>query len=198
MSNVLRSGALQKKRFWPWLSILLVLVLTIVLLRSQGRLWLCACGQLHLWAGDIWSSDNSQHLFDPYSFTHILHGIVFFWLLALIAPRLGLLWRLFLAISIEAAWELVENSAFVIQRYRITTAALGYQGDTIVNSVADILLCAVGFMVAASLGFRRTLLVFIMVEAILIIWIRDSLILNILMLVYPVEAIKSWQLGLTP
>lgn len=188
----------QKKQLWPWLGIALVLALAVVLLRSQGRLWLCACGQIYLWVGDIWSSDNSQHLFDPYSFTHVLHGIAFFWMLALIVPRLALIWRLFLAIAIEAAWEVFENSAFVIERYRDVTAALSYSGDTIVNSMADIMLCAAGFMLAYYLGFRRTLLFFIIVEVMLIIWIRDSLILNILMLIYPFEAIKSWQIGLAP
>jgi hypothetical protein len=198
MRNISTLSPSQKKQFWPWLGTLLVVVLAIVLLRSQGRLWLCACGQVYLWAGDIWSSDNSQHLFDPYSFTHVLHGIMFFWLLALIAPRLALTWRLFIAISLESAWEVVENSAFVIDRYRATTAALGYNGDTIINSTADIMLCAVGFIIANYLGFWRTLLFFIIVEIILVIWIRDSLILNILMLIFPIEAIKDWQLGLAP
>ena len=198
MSNISKLSPAQKKQLWPWLGIFLVLTLTIVLLRSQGRLWLCACGKLYLWVGDIWSSDNSQHLFDPYSFTHVLHGIIFFWLLALIAPRLALTWRFLIAISIEAAWEVLENSTFVIERYRTTTAALGYNGDTIINSVADIMLCAVGFIIANYLGFRRTVLFFIVVEIILVIWIRDSLILNVLMLIFPIEAVRDWQLGLAP
>jgi len=184
------------KKLWPWLTIAAVLVIAIALLRSQGRLWICSCGQIYVWVGDIWSSDNSQHLFDPYSFTHLLHGVVFFWLLALALPRLPVLWRLCMATAIEAAWEVFENSEFIIQRYREATASLGYEGDAIINSFGDILIMAAGFMLAYKLGFRRSLILFIVVELILIFWIRDSLILSIIMLIYPIEAIKVWQLAL--
>jgi hypothetical protein len=183
------------RQFWAWPAIVLVLPVAVALLRSQGRLWRCACGQIYLWTGDVWSSDNSQHWLDPYSFTHLLHGLVFFWLLAWAAPRLSLLWRFWLALAIEALWEVVENSAFVIQRYREATAALGYQGDTIVNSLGDILVCGLGFWLAHSLGWRRSLALFVMVELVLLLWIRDSLILNVIMLLYPIEAIKTWQIG---
>jgi hypothetical protein len=167
----------------------------IALLRSQGRLWLCACGYVLLWTGDIWSSDNSQHLLDPYSFTHVLHGFLFWWLLGWILPRLSMVWRLTLAISLEALWEVLENSNFVIQRYREATLALGYQGDTIINSLGDILLCAAGFLIARWLGTRRSLLTFVVMEFVLLIWIRDGLLLNILMLIYPLDAIREWQMG---
>ena len=183
----------KSKDIWPWVAILAVLAVTTYLLRSQGRLWWCSCGQLLVWAGDIWSRHNSQHLFDPYSFTHILHGFVFGWLLVWAAPRLSPVRQLCLAISIEALWEVVENSDFIIRRYREGTAALGYQGDTVVNSLGDILTCGLGFMLARQLGFRRSLALFVMVEVVLIVWIRDSLILNVIMLVYPMEAIKAWQ-----
>jgi hypothetical protein len=173
----------------------IVLLLTVFLLRSQGRLWICACGRVYLWAGDVWSSDNSQHLLDPYSFTHVLHGFVFFWLLALIVPRLSLAWRLWLAIAIESVWEIVENSEFIIQRYRETTASLGYEGDTIVNSLGDILMCGLGFWLALQLGFRRSLALFVVTEIVLLFWIRDSLVLNVIMLIYPIEAVRVWQIG---
>jgi hypothetical protein len=186
------------KRLWPWLGIAAVLTLTVFLLRSQGRIWICSCGQVYVWAGNIWSADNSQHLFDPYAFTHLLHGVVFFWLLAWLLPRVPILWRLCIAIGIEAAWEVFENSEFIIQRYREATASLGYEGDAIVNSIGDILIMAAGFMLAYKLGFRRSLILFIVVELILIFWIRDSLILSIIMLIYPIEAIKMWQLALAP
>lgn len=185
----------NRKNLWPWLAIALVLLVTVFLLRSQGRLWICSCGQVYLWAGNVWSSDNSQHLLDPYSFTHLLHGFVFFWLLALILPRLAPVWRLWLAILIESLWEVVENSEFIIQRYREATASLGYEGDTIVNSLSDILICGVGFWLAFRLGFRRSLALFVVTEIVLLFWIRDSLILNVIMLIYPIEAIRAWQIG---
>jgi hypothetical protein len=181
------------KRVLPWFAIVLVLVGTMVLLRSQGRLWLCSCGYLLLWSGDPWSSDNSQHLLDPYSFTHLLHGFLLCGLLALAVPRLSVAWRLWLAVSIEAVWELIENSEFVIRRYRQETAALGYHGDTIVNSLGDILVCGLGFMLALQLGFRRAFAVFALTEVTLAILIRDNLTLNVVMLIYPIEAIKEWQ-----
>lgn len=182
-------------RIWPGFAIALILVGAMYQLRSQGRLWICSCGYFLLWTGDIWSSDNSQHLLDPYSFTHMLHGFMFWWLLAWTLPRLSIVWRLTLAVSIEALWEVIENSNFVIQRYREATLALGYQGDTIINSLGDILLCAIGFLIARWLGLRRSLALFVLTEIVLLIWIRDGLILNIVMLIYPIDGIREWQMG---
>lgn len=181
------------RRTLPWLAIVVVLVGTAYRLRSQGRLWWCSCDYLLLWSGDAWSSDNSQHLLDPYSFTHVLHGFVLCGLLALAGARLAPVWQLWVAVSIEALWEVVENSEFVVRRYREETAALGYQGDTIVNSLGDILVCGFGFLLARRLGLRRTLAVFAVTEVALIFWIRDSLLLNVLMLIFPIDAIKAWQ-----
>jgi hypothetical protein len=154
-------------------------------LHRQGRLWWCACGYLWLWSGDAWGSHNSQHLFDPYTFTHVLHGIVLCGLLAWCLPRLSPPWRFCLAVSIEALWEVFENSAFIIERYRAATISLGYQGDTIVNSLGDILAFGVGY----------ALVLFVAIEVVLLIWIRDSLLLNIVMLIHPIDAIKAWQLS---
>lgn len=165
-----------------------------ILLRLEGRLWICACGHLRAWSGQICSSDNSQHFLDPYSFTHVLHGFLFFWLIALLLRRLGPSWQVALAVAVEAAWEVFENTNFIIDRYRSTTAALGYTGDTVVNSFGDILCCLLGFIVARRLGLRRSLIVFLVLEFVLIFWIRDSLLLEILMLVFPVDAIKALQL----
>jgi hypothetical protein len=181
------------RRILPWLAIVAVLVATAYQLRGQGRLWWCSCEYLLLWSGDPWSSDNSQHLLDPYSFTHVLHGFVLCGLLAWLAPRLPPVWQLWLAVSIEALWEVVENSEFVIRRYREETAALGYHGDTIVNSLGDILVCGLGFVLARRLGFRRTLALFVVAEVALVFLIRDSLLLNVIMLVYPIDEIKAWQ-----
>jgi hypothetical protein len=181
------------RRVLPWLGIVLVLAVTVYQLRSQGRLWWCSCDYVLLWSGDPWSSDNSQHLVDPYSFTHLLHGFLLCGLLALIVPRLSAVWQLWLAVSIEALWEVVENSEFVIRHYRAETAALGYNGDTIVNSLADILVCGLGFVLARRLGLGRTLALFAVTEIALAIWIRDNLTLNILMLIHPIDAIREWQ-----
>jgi hypothetical protein len=183
----------RMKRGLPWFAILVVLLGTALVLRSQGRLWWCSCDYLLIWSGDPWSSDNSQHLLDPYSFTHVLHGFLLCGLLSLIALRLSALWRLWLAVAIEALWELIENSEFVIRRYREETAALGYHGDTIVNSLGDIVVCGLGFVLAHRLGFQRTFAVFLLTEVTLAILIRDNLTLNVLMLIYPIEAVKEWQ-----
>jgi len=181
------------KRVLPWFAIVVVLIGTALVLRNQGRLWLCSCNYLLLWSGDPWSSDNSQHLLDPYSFTHLLHGFLLCGLLGLIVPRLSAVWQLWVALSVEAAWEVIENSEFVIRRYREQTAALGYHGDTIVNSLGDILVCGLGFVVARRLGFRRTFALFVLTEVALALWIRDNLTLNIVMLIHPIDAVKEWQ-----
>ena len=172
----------------------LILLLMIVLLRAQGRMFLCACGYFDIWTSDTCSSNNSQQLFDPYSFTHVLHGFLFFWLITLLFRRLTASWQFWLALLLESAWEVFENTSFVINKYRTETAALGYQGDTVVNSLGDLTCALVGFLVARRLGLRWSLLVFLLLELVLILWIHDSLLLQILMLVRPVEAIKLSQM----
>lgn len=172
----------------------LVLLAMIALLRFQGRSLLCSCGYFAVWIGDWCSSNTSQQLLDPYSLTHVLHGFLFFWLIALLFRRMPRLWQVWLALLLESAWEVFENTSFVINKYRTETAALGYQGDTVVNSLGDLACALIGFLVARRLGVRWSLVVFVLVEAILIVWIHDSLVLQILMLVRPVEAIKLWQM----
>jgi hypothetical protein len=183
-----------RKRYLPAFIIAAILVSIALLLHLEGRLWICACGRIFLWAGNVCSSDNSQHLFDPYTFTHILHGFAFCGLLALVVPRLPLSWKLCLAILLEACWELLENSDYIIRRFREETAALGYQGDTVVNSFGDITACAIGFILARKLGLWRSLIIFIATETILTIWIKDSLLLEIIMLIHPIDALKTWQM----
>jgi hypothetical protein len=173
----------------------IVMAGTVYQLRRQGRLWWCSCGEIYLWAGDTRSSHNSQHLFDPYSFTHVLHGVILYGVLAWGIPRLRPAWRLWLALSIEALWEVFENSDFIIHRYRAATISLGYLGDTIVNSLGDILSCGIGFTLARRLGFRGSLGLFVVTEAVLLLWIRDSLLLSVVMLIHPIDAIKAWQMG---
>ena len=185
---------LIRRSIWPWLAIVLTLAAVIFQLYYQGRLWLCSCGEFFVWVGEARSSDTSQHLLDPYSFTHVLHGFVFYWILGWLAPRLSWVWRLWLAITAEAVWEVIENSNFVIQRYR-EAGALGYFGDTIVNSLGDIAMCGFGFVLARYLGFGRSLALFAAVEVVLLFWIRDSLLLNVVTLIYPIEWIEQWQAG---
>ena len=185
----------EEKRLRPWLACGVVIIVAALQLRLQGRMWWCACGRLAPWTSEAWGEHTSQHLFDPYSFTHVLHGVLFCWLLMLVLPRLAVRWRLALAVALEAAWEVCENSEYVINRYREQTAALGYHGDTVFNSLGDIISCGVGFYVASRLGFRRTLVLFALIELVLLFWIRDSLLLEVLMLIHPAQAIKAWQLG---
>ncbi len=181
----------------PWRRVipaLAVLLLAVTMqLRHQGRSWWCACGGLNPMAAGIWSPHTSQHLFDPYSFTHILHGVVFCGLLAVAVPRLAAAWRFAAAVALESLWELVENSAFGIERYRTATISIGYIGDSVFNSLADILCCSLGFALAWRLGWRRSLVLYLAVEAGLLLTVRDSLTLNVLMLIHPVEAIRAWQ-----
>lgn len=180
----------------PWLSASLIAAAAAFQLHRQGRQWACDCGwRALLWTGDAWSRETSQHLLDPYSLTHVLHGFAFCGLLALVAPWWPTGWRFCLAILLESFWEMVENTNFVIDRYREATAAFGYFGDTVVNSLGDIIACAIGFAAARRLGWRRTLFAFALIELALLIWIRDSLLLNVLMLLHPSDAIRSWQQG---
>jgi hypothetical protein len=176
------------------LTIVAAFAATAILLRLEGRLWICACGRFLIWTGQVCSADNSQHFLDPYSFTHVLHGFLFFWLIAWLAARLRSSWQLVLAIVVEGLWEVFENTNFIIDRYRSTTAALGYTGDTVVNSFGDIVCCLLGFVIAKRLGLRRSLIAFFVLELILILWIRDSLLLEIVMLVIPIDAIRNWQM----
>ena len=180
---------------WLWLAVSVVVAAAALELHRQGRLWTCSCGRFLLWTGDAWSSETSQQLSDPYTFTHVLHGLIFCGLLAYLLPRAPWSWRFCLAITGEALWELVENTDFVISRYREATAALGYTGDTVVNSLGDIAACAAGFLLARRLGLLRSVILFAATEVLLLVWIRDSLLLNVLLLLYPSEKIRAWQAG---
>ena len=158
----MQSVSTKRDNRFIWLAIAAIFLLASLLLWRQGRQWICSCGYVLLWAGDIWRSDNSQHILDPYSFTHVLHGFVFLWLIALIQRWFNLGWltaggQMLIALFIEAAWEVAENTNAVIDRYREATIALDYAGDTIINALADIVLCGVGVWLARRLGFWRIL-----------------------------------------
>lgn len=184
-----------ERRNWPWLAIVATTGLMILQLRIQGRLWFCECGSLRFWIGDPNGEHTSQHLADPYTLTHFQHGLVFFWAVRLVFKRWKWQWQLWLALAIEAVWEVIENTEWVIDRYRDATAALGYTGDTILNSFGDLLACLIGIYVAHRIGWRATWILFFAIELVLIATIRDSLLLNILMLFMPIQAIKAWQMG---
>ena len=180
----------------PWLSMSVVIILMVIQLFYQGRLWWCKSGDYALWSSAVLSRHNSQHLFDPYTFTHILHGVLFYWISTLIFPKTSAVWRLSAAIAAESAWEVLENTNTVIERYRAATISLDYFGDSIANSLGDVLSCATGFFAARKLKLWLSLAFFILTEIILLFWIHDSLLLNIIMLVYPIEAVKTWQINL--
>jgi hypothetical protein len=186
-----------EKTLLPLLGVIGVTLLMAIVLWAQGRIWWCKSGDWVVYVHQAWnSSHTSQHLFDPYTFTHVLHGVLAFWLSGVLLKRFEMNWWFVAAIVGETAWEVLENSSYIIEKYRENTASLDYFGDSIMNSVGDVLACAVGFAVAAKLGAWRSLAFFIAVEAVLLLWIRDGLMLNILMLIYPFESVKSWQMGL--
>jgi uncharacterized membrane protein YjdF len=189
----------SKEKVVAALLIVLIFASAAIQLHRQGRSWWCGCRNF-LWTSNAWGSLTSQTFLDPYSFTHLLHGFMFAGILLLLARFLverdfSTSWRLVIAIALEGLWEIFENSNAVIVRYREATAALGYSGDTVINSMGDIMCSAIGLLIARKLGWLRSLPIFIATEVILAFWIRDSLVLEIIMLVHPFSSIKTWQLG---
>jgi Protein of unknown function (DUF2585) len=177
------------------LACLVIAIAAVVVLNFQGRVWWCQAGDYTPWSWDIWTPHNSQHILDPYTFTHILHGVLEYWLIGLVFWKVPLKWRFVIGILIESSWEVAENTSYIINRYREETVSLDYFGDSIINSLADIASCALGFLIAHKIRFWKSLGFFLLTELILILTIRDSLIINLIMLLYPVEAIKLWQIG---
>jgi hypothetical protein len=174
--------------------ILLLLTATAATLLAMGRPPICTCGHVALWHGAI-DSGNSQHLLDWYSPSHFIHGFLFYGAAWLALRRLPLRFRLLLAVIVEAGWELVENSPMVIDRYRTATMALGYTGDSVLNSLSDISCMMIGFALARALPVKATIALAIFFELLTLTVIRDNLTLNILMLLWPIEAIRHWQAG---
>lgn len=188
----------EEFRYWEiWVCAALMTVATAIILWLMGQPLWCKCGAWIPWSWDVWSSHNSQHLLDPYTPTHMLHGVILCGMLCRLPRSISGSTRFLAAFAFEASWEILENSPLIIERYRESTMAQDYFGDSVMNSVFDILACAMGYGIAFRLRAVRSVIFSLATELILVFWIRDCLTLNVLMLVWPIEAIKQWQMALT-
>jgi hypothetical protein len=177
------------------LAVFAILVAAAAILLAMGRNPICTCGMIDLWVGARDSPKTSQMLADWYSLSHVVHGLIFYALLWLIARRWPAGWRFVIALLAEAGWEVIENTPLVIDRYRATTAALGYTGDSVINSLSDILMMALGFFAARKLPVWASIVLLLALELVPLLVIRDNLTLNILTLLRPSKAVQAWQAG---
>jgi Protein of unknown function (DUF2585) len=175
---------------------LLIMAITAVIERINGRIYICKCGFVKVWEALPNGPGNSQHVADWYSLSHVIHGFLFYGFTHLIMQRASMAWRLGFATLIECGWEILENSSFIINRYREGTVSLDYFGDSILNSMCDVGFMILGFMAASRLPARATVALAIAMELLALAVIRDNLTLNVMMLLHPVDAIKNWQAAL--
>jgi Protein of unknown function (DUF2585) len=176
-----------------WLLALSILVTAAAIELAMGRHPICTCGTVELWVGERDSSKTSQMLLDWYSLSHIAHGLLFYAMLWLFARRWPAESRFLAALAVEASWEVLENMPFVIDRYRATTAALGYSGDSVLNSMSDVLMMAVGFLAARKLPVWASVALLLLLELVPLYVIRDNLTLNIWTLLAPSAVVQAWQ-----
>jgi hypothetical protein len=178
-----------------WAAVLAIMVAQALVLHAMGRVWICSCGTIRVWVGDIWSSELSQQLTDWYTASHVVHGILFYALLRLFLPQVPVLARLAIAVGIEAAWEMAENSPWVIEAYRKQALAAGYTGDSILNSLSDTLAMMTGFALAYLSPWRATVVLVLILEVGTAALVRDNLTLNVLNFIHRFPAIEAWQSG---
>lgn len=175
-----------------------VIAAAAVFLNWIGHPWICTCGTVKLWLAETYTEQDSQHLTDWYTPSHVIHGFLFYFGLWLVAGRLPLGVRAFLALLVETGWEIIENLPLMIERYREVTISLNYFGDSVINTVVDILAMVVGFFLAARLPVWLSVVLCIAMEVVVAAYIRDNLTLNVVMLLYPIDSIRDWQAGAAP
>lgn len=176
-----------------WGVVLGLMAMQAMVLHLLGRVWICACGTVRLWVGDIHSSELSQQMFDWYTPSHVIHGMIFYGVLHLLLPRMPVLARLAIAVGIEVAWEIAENSPFVIEAYRKQALAAGYVGDSILNSLLDTVSMMTGFALARLLPWQATVALALLAEVTVGALVHDNLTLNILNFIHRFPAIEAWQ-----
>lgn len=188
-------GSKSRARRFDARAALVLVALTALIEHQMGRPWTYRRGPVRLWSGNINGDQNSQQVADPYTFTHVTHGALFYALTAVTLPSASVGLRLLTAVGFESAWESYENTRTVIERYRAATVSIGYYGDSVLNSVCDILACMLGFWITSRLPRKVTIAGVVVLEVLLAFWIRDNLTLNLLMLIHPVNAVRTWQAG---
>lgn len=185
----------MQRSYAPWIVTAAILVAMTLWLLWIGRVPYCECGYVKLWHGDTMSSENSQHISDWYTPSHVIHGLLFYAALWLVVPRVSFAWRMAMATAVECLWESIENTDAIIERYREVTISLDYYGDSVLNSVTDALAMCFGFWLARVLPVWASIALAAFFEAFTTWMIRDGLALNVLMLLWPLEGVMEWQSG---